>query len=152
MLLETFFILFLMQSFCQPGMALNVDTSQPATAIGLYLKSLVRSELSFEHLQSLSNAQGEKRKTNYPIDVQEIIANSAKKLDSKMTLLQDYLTNITNKLSVSCFQAKNLSKEKKLPQPCCSSNRDMIVGRGKYMSQKSFPAWVSNFEISSPNK
>ena len=53
------------------------------------------------------------------------MAQLAKKLDAKVNLLQDYLKNVTNKLSTSCFHTtKNLSKDKKLPQPCCSNQPD----------------------------
>ena len=129
MLLDFLPLFLLMQGFCRAEIARSVDTSLPATSIGLYLKSLVRRELSFEHLQDLSNALGKTKDAEKPKDVNEIIADTAKKLDFKMTLLQDFLTNMTNKLSASCFHTQNLSKETKLPQPCCSNNPDMIYSQ-----------------------
>ena len=98
MLLDFLPLFLLMQGFCRAEIARTVDTSLPATSIGLYLKSLVRRELSFEHLQDLSNALGKTKDAEKPKDINEIVADAAKKLDFKMTLLQDFLTNMTNKL------------------------------------------------------
>ena len=54
MMFGTFFMFLLAQDICQAEVAQSIDTSLPSTSIGLYLKSLVRRELGFEHLQDLS--------------------------------------------------------------------------------------------------
>jgi len=90
-----------MQGFCRAEIARSVDTSLPATSIGLYLKSLVRRELSFEHLQDLSNALGKTKDAEKPKDINEIVADAAKKLDSKMTVLQDFFDEYDQQ--IVCF-------------------------------------------------
>ena len=55
MLLVKFVIFFIAQKLCQAEFDRLVDTSLPATQIGIYLKSLVQKELGFEHLQDITN-------------------------------------------------------------------------------------------------
>ena len=55
MLLLKFVIFFIAQKPCQAEFDRLVDTSLPATQIGIYLKSLVQKELGFEHLQDITN-------------------------------------------------------------------------------------------------
>ena len=44
--------------------------------------------------------------------------------------LQDFLSNITNQLSASCFHTNHVSEDKKLPQPCCSKSPDFGRNEG----------------------
>ena len=80
----------------------------------------------------MSQYEIDKKETEDPTTKNEkVVAQLAKKLDAKMNLLQDYLKNVTDKLSTSCFHTtKNLSKDKKLPQPCCSNQPDFDQNQG----------------------
>ena len=63
-------------------------------------------------------------------DENHIVADLAKKLNLKINFLQDSLSNITRQLSASCFHTNHVSKDKKLPKPCCSKSREFGRNEG----------------------
>ena len=90
----------------------NVDTSLPATSIGLYLKSLVRRELGIDFLQEPLEAQD-----TFDHD-EDKLAKAATRLNVKIYKVRQYLQNVTKEISDRLDQP--VKDDSKL-YPCCSS-------------------------------
>lgn len=102
----------------------HIDTSLPATSIGLYLKSLARRELGVDHLQTFLQGNAAEKKIQ---DDRELVHHLAERLATKLSKIQTYLTNISQELNLSLL-TQNPDNNQKLLPPCCSNHPGNTVG------------------------
>ena len=96
----------------------RIDTSLPATYVGLHLKSLAKRELGVVNLLSALEEGAPKIEEPGPEKLQRLAVN----LETKLNLLDLHLSKLIGELSIR-YKSQEETLEKLVP-PCCSTHLD----------------------------
>ena len=106
----------------QPDYTAHVDTSLPATSIGIYLKTLARRELGVDHVEEsvdIGSIGSTIKDFDINVNAETLLSEVSTRLDVKIFQVYDFLSNITNRLSLG-LKGKPEAELKLIP--CCSNH------------------------------